>query len=100
MNSGGFQEGTKADRRKTPRCVAIHKSPQVRLKSEPETMPPGAPNASLTDKFNSPAHSCGAQGIKPNEAAASVSSEFNFSLRTWGTRKEERSPAEGAGAGP
>lgn len=46
------------------------------------------------------AHSCGTQEIKPNEAAASVSSEFNFSLRTWGARKGERSPAEGAGAGP
>ena len=100
MNSGGFQEGPKADCRKTPRCVAVHKSLQVRLTSEPETLPPGAPNASLIDKSNSQTRSCGTQGIKPDEAATNVSSQFNFSLRTWRTKKEEKSPAEGVGAGP
>ena len=74
VNSGGFQEGPKADCRKTPRCVVIHKSLQVRLTSEPETMPPGAPNASLIDKSNSQTRSCGTQGIKPDEAATNVSS--------------------------
>ena len=44
--------------------------------------------------------SCGTQGIKPDEAATNVSSQFNFSLRTWRTKKEEKSPAEGVGAGP
>lgn len=99
MNSDGFQEGTKADHRRL-QSVLLFTISTGEAESEPETVPPGAPNTSLTDKFNSHAHSCGAQGIEPNEAAASVFSEFNFSLRTWGTKKAERNPAEGVGAGP
>ena len=70
---------------------------QVWLKSEPEQKPPGAPKASLIDKFNSHIHSCGAHRIKLDETAASVFSEFKSSLRIWGTNKEERekSTAEG-----
>lgn len=67
-----------------------------------QEMPPGAPKASLKDKFNSCTHSPGAQGIQLNGSAASLFSRLVSSLRMWGSNKEEggEKHTEGATAWP